>query len=195
MRIPFLRRRPHVDFGSITAAFPARLRADAATVAAAMPPSRAEFHGPFAVTLGGEIMRIPERIYNAEPTRVAELPEAQQLILHCIYSRHHDGFVRHRHLDAILGSSDEWAAPFVLRLVGEYVLPIVQDIERAIAANSAERTRLRRVAADDPAFLELTRQRAVSYWNAYYRSEYPNQADYPAIAALAALRTLEHPLL
>lgn len=189
--IPWLRKR-HDDRddrdrsvgSSIPAAFPARLQSDAVALVEAMPA--ATFHLPhtFTVTTAGEPVTIPERIYNPEPKSFRTLTDTQQLMLHCLYSRHHNGFVRQSHLRGILGSREDWVAPFVVRLIGEYVLPIVQDIEAALVADPAERKRLARFAVENPAFIDLTRQRAVSYWNVYYRYEYPRAADYPGTAAL-----------
>jgi hypothetical protein len=158
------------------------------TVATAMPAPPLEPRGFFNVTVEGEVLAIPERIYNREPTSAIGLSHRQQLIQRCIYSRHHDGFVRQRHLKAILSSREGWLSPFVMRLVGEYVLPIVQDIQKAVAADPGEREALARFAAENPAFLELTRQRAISYWNEYYRREYPRPADYPGLATIVALQ-------
>ena len=151
-----------------------------------MPARSIEPRGSFTLTVDGEVLTIPERIYNREPTSVTGLSHTQQLIQHCIYSRHHNGFVRQSHLRAILSSREGWASPFVMRPVGEYVLPIVQDIQKAVATDSGEREALGRFAAENPAFVELTRQRAISYWNEYYRREYPRSTDYPGVATIVA---------
>jgi hypothetical protein len=37
-----------------------------------------------------------------------------------------------------------------------------------------------RFAADNPAFIELTRQRIANYWNCYYRSPHSQLRDYAA---------------
>lgn len=42
-------------------------------------------------------------------------------------------------------------------------------------------------AADNPDFLRVTTARVASYWNEYYRYEYPNLADYPGTALLSAM--------
>jgi hypothetical protein len=165
-------------------AFPTRLRSDAAAVADVMPATTSGFRQAFTVTTEGEPVTIPERIYHPEPKSFEALTETQQLMLHCVYTRHHDGFVRQRHLQAILASGEDWVAPFVVRLVGEYVLPIVEDIHAALVTGRGEHENLSRFAAENPSFVDLTGQRAVSYWDAYHRQEYPHRDDYPGIVAL-----------
>ena len=155
-----------------------------------LPPS--DF---FTVMVAGEPVTIPYRIYNRERRRTPSVTKTEALILHCLYSRHHDGFVRQRHLRELLGHPEEWSAPFIMSLLGEYVLPIVQDIQAAVSTDAALRENLRRFADENPAFTDLTRQRAISYWNAYYRVQfipdmttYPDPAAYPGIATIAAIQ-------
>ena len=108
----------------------------------------------------------------------------QRLVLACIYTRHHDGFVRHDRLSHVLGSGELWTAPFILRLIGEYVVEIVISIAGALAADPGIRHSCVQVAAENPDFIELTRQRAVSYWDCYYRRQYPRLGSYPGMEAL-----------
>jgi hypothetical protein len=84
-----------------------------------------------------------------------------------IYSRNHDGYVRQRQLAALLGSDEPWAAPFIVALLGEYVIEICLEIERFALTEFAARPAMRQsmsafFAANRP-FIELTRQRAISY--------------------------------
>ena len=61
--------------------------------AATLEPTRHDI-GP--VRVGNEPLHIPSRVYFPEPDLelVAKLGEIQRIILGCIYTRHHDGFVR-----------------------------------------------------------------------------------------------------
>jgi hypothetical protein len=43
---------------------------------------------------------------------------------------------------------------------------------------------LQHFAESNPAFMELTRARATSYWSEYYRTDFPHINTYPAIRAL-----------
>lgn len=63
-------------------------------------------------------------------------------------------------------------------LAGEYV----DEVASAVAI-PAQQTGLQRYAAligENRAFFDLCRQRAASYWNAYYRARYPSLRMFPA---------------
>ncbi|MFB7480573.1 universal stress protein [Streptomyces anulatus] len=67
--------------------------------------------------LQGETVAIPSRIYNEEPGADSERPPlagTQQVILHCLYSRHSDGRIRQRHLGQIVASGEPWVVPLDL---------------------------------------------------------------------------------
>ncbi|MEU1409974.1 hypothetical protein ABZ471_48770, partial [Streptomyces sp. NPDC005728] len=108
----------------LVAAFPTHLAGDVQSVLAVVPHSRLEPMEPFEVEVQGETVVIPSRIYNKEPGADSErlLTKTQQVILHCLYTRHHDGRVRQRHLEQIVASTEPWVVPFVVQLAGEYVL-------------------------------------------------------------------------
>jgi hypothetical protein len=57
------------------------------------------------------------------------LTKIQKQLLHCLLSRHNDGHVRQEHLERIVALNQEWVPPFVVQLLGEYVVEIVQTIE------------------------------------------------------------------
>jgi hypothetical protein len=179
---------------AFAAAFPSFLHDHVDHVTRAMPPATLPPHGSFAVVVDGEDVTIPMRIYNPEPapSALAALGDDRATILQCLYTRHHDGFVRERHLHGIVESDHSWTAPFVVQLVGEYVLEIIVAVAEALrdldAPGSSEGKRYGQFLAANPAFLELTSQRVVSYWNAYYRFDYPRLSDYPAARLLASFR-------
>src|SRR4029450_16086 len=126
------------------------------------------------VRVDHEQVSIPYRIYNDEPTldSVRRLSAVQQLVLACLYTRHHNGYVRHRHLDAILPHAEPWVAPFVVQLLGEYGVQIGLIIRQGLPGPGGPGPGTRRVygqfAGNNPALIALTYQRAVSYWNCYY---------------------------
>jgi hypothetical protein len=207
------------DAGRLAAAFPPALGSDVRAAVARMPVARippTDFPIGFTnagrtvpVSVGGEKLVIPYRIYNPEPpgTRpsrfvprrfrrhlsaasISDLTSSQQGILACLYTRHHDGFVRQRWLKPVLSLEDDWAVPFIVALAGEYVLDIILDIRRAVAAavhpGSPQRQRYGRFIAENRRFFDLVRDRATSYWNCYHRTAFA-RADYPAFSLLTAL--------
>ncbi|MER7737308.1 hypothetical protein ABTX34_03060 [Streptomyces sp. NPDC096538] len=135
---------------------------------------------------------IPHRIYNDEPPadRVASLSSRQQQLLHCLYSLHHNGWVRQRqrHLEQIVGSTDPWVVPFVVQLVGEYVLEILVVIRDGLrdpaTPGSPANLAYGRFLVDN---LARTQRRVVSYWNCNYRFAYASFAGYPGCTVLDLL--------
>lgn len=191
------------DDARLKAAFPRSIRTDVVAALAVMPTSsRAKPEGSrlssksigsnrlhYQCTVGGEAVEIPDRIYHDDPGshHVAMTP-VQRTILGCLYTRHHDGFVRQQWLRTIVHAPQPWVAPFVIRLLGEYVPEIIDDICHDLPDPDDPRTaQYERFVVENPQFLTLTRQRADSYWNAYFRAEYPRHSDYPGYAVLDSL--------
>ena len=170
---------------------------------AAIPDSTIPWTAPFKVNVFDDVLAIPGRIYNGEPpeTEIETLTPTQQLMLHCLYTRHHDGLVRQRHLAAILGSSEPWVAPYVVTLIGEYVVEILEDIE-----NEFEKfdhlglwpmQSYARFVNDNRAFFDLVAARVASYYSEYYAFQYARFAAprdisgrgvYPGFTLLEKLR-------
>ncbi len=128
---------------------------------------------------------------------MAPLTARQQLILHCLYSRHHDGRVRQRHLEQIVRSEEPWTVPFVVQLVGEYVMEILQSVHNDLsdladlaAEGSARRHAYGDFLARNPDFFPLTEHRTVSYRSCYHRRRFPAFGTYPASPVLDLLRSI-----
>jgi hypothetical protein len=180
--------------GVLARAFPRSLASDAAAAARIIPSAS---HAPadgFVVSVAHEGLSIPGRIYNAEPDAGAgELTPGAELVLHSIYTRHHNGYVRQRHLAYIVGAINPWIPAYVVRLAGEYIVEIVESITAGlpglIVPGSDQRAAYGRFAAENARFIDLTDVRVASYWNAYYRARYHRLADYPGRVLLADLRS------
>ena len=85
--------------------------------------------------------------------------------------------------------SSPWTAPFIVRLLGEYVIEIVESIFGALATGEARSplvTICGHFAGHNPDFVALTRQQAASYWDCYHRRLYP-RLRLPGIVALDAV--------
>lgn len=81
-----------------------------------------------------------------------------------------------------------WSAPFIVALLGEYVVDICVDIDRFLRTRLdgfPETARgLEHFADSNLTVMELTRARAVSYWAEYYRLDFLRVETYPALRAL-----------
>ncbi|MEU3795871.1 hypothetical protein [Streptomyces fructofermentans] len=176
-------------------AFPAELAVDAEAVLAVMPDPRHQPQASFSVVVERQQVLIPGRLYDDEPPadRVASLSSRQQQLLHCLYSRHCDGRVRQRHLEKVAGSTDPWVVPFVVQLVGEYVLEILVVIRDELRDLAVPGTRghlaYGQFLVDNPAFFARTQRRVVSYWSCYYRGLHASFRGYPGCTVLDLLRS------
>ncbi|MEV6655105.1 hypothetical protein [Streptomyces sp. NPDC051219] len=191
MQLP---RDPSNVAHALVAAFPTRLAGDVQRVLAVMPEARLAPMMPFEVEVQGETVAIPSRIYNEEPGADLEQPLAgtQQVIVHCLYSRHSDGRVRQRHIEQIVASGEPWVVPFVVQLAGEYVLEILEAIGRGLPGlavpGSAQRRLYGEFIARNPAFFARAERRVVSYWSCYYRWKYGAFGTYPGCVLVEAFR-------
>jgi hypothetical protein len=182
------------DIERIVKAFPSALENDVRAVASILPLSERTLHlahgnvrhidclvtdfKPLILNVWKEEVCVPYRIYINEPMddKTANLSERQQVILHCLYLRHHNGYIRQKHLEALKGRAETFICPFTVQLLGEYVVEILLVLENLIAPS---------VLGDYAQFLSAnafywkqTQSRMVSYWNEYYRSESPSLSDY-----------------
>lgn len=181
-------RDPKASAGLVSA-FPATLRDDVLAALAEVPagPHSPHIAGAEPVRVGEELVTIPYRIYTAPltSTALAKLPPLHQTIVACIYTRHHDGRVREAAVHPVMTSDAPWTAPFVVRLLGEYVVEIMIAIEAH--ADALSEPRFARFIAHNPDFFALTWRRMISHWNERYRRSYRDLSDYPGARVLARL--------
>lgn len=129
---------------------------------------------------------IPSRIYAPELRRkvTASLDEEAKFVLGCCYTRHHDGYLRERAVIKLIGFDRAWIVPFVIQLLGEYVVEISERILERLDELQLET--YRRFAAANESFMRLTRDHVVSYWACYYRAQY-RLPTYPPVRILMEL--------
>ncbi|MER6442400.1 hypothetical protein ABT275_39720 [Streptomyces sp. NPDC001185] len=182
----------HID--PLIAAFPAEFAVDLETVLAVMPASPLGPINPFSVVVAGQDMSIPARLYHDEPPAdvVASLSAHQRQLLHCLYSRHCDGWVRQRHLAEIVRSVDPWVLPYVVQLAGEYVVEILaailDELRDLAAPENPGHLAYGQFILENPLFFARTQRRVVSYWDCYYRSAWASFRGYPGCVLLDLLR-------
>jgi hypothetical protein len=179
---------------AVAKAFPSELGPDVDQAVELLTPSQWVPVDPFEVLVGRQLLRIPYRIYEDPPLgKLDDLSELARGVLHCLFTRHHDGHVRQRYAEKVVSIDADWVAPFIVALAGEYVVEIVDAVRVGLAdldtTGTWQRRQYGRFVADNPDFITLTRQRAASYWDCYYRRRYPESSRYPAAQVLASLRS------
>jgi hypothetical protein len=102
-----------------------------------------------------------------------------------LLTRSTDGFLRQRSARVILSLNESWSIAFVVLLLGEYVVEILDDIYAALPDLDA--SAYASFVRQNRDVMRTMRTRATSYWNAYYRHTYSSRKSYPAIAVLNQL--------
>jgi hypothetical protein len=165
----------------VAKAFPAAVRHDALVAWSVFPATRV-LGESFSVRVLDEDLLIPYRLYN-DPALIHtdSLTALQQELVSCLLTRHSDGLVREEHLERTLGVNHSWVPPFVIQLAGEYVIEILQLINRNLTV--LDKALYAQFIRDNPEFLQTTAQRIASYWDCYYRNE--RWEDYVGFKLLA----------
>jgi hypothetical protein len=161
----------HTDlsYDELASAFPVAFRDNARLAISTFPATRI-LCGSFSVKVAAEVVKLPTRIHN-DPALISleYLTDPQKEFGDCLLTRHTDGFVRERHLARILNSKNGWVPPFVVQLVGEYVIEILRLIQQNVKnLDSALYAGFLRA---NPEFIETIERRVASYWNCYYRDQ------------------------
>jgi hypothetical protein len=129
--------------------------------------------------LNGDVIEFPDRIYyvNIPDEALDKLSLQQKMILHCIYSRSSDGFVRQQHLQSLLLMDyDNWAIPYIVKLCDEYVLEILEMTYNILKEQDTEK--IKNFCLENVHSFCKSYDRMVSYWNEYYRHRYKNFPKY-----------------
>jgi hypothetical protein len=151
-------------------------------------PKNAYSWNSFTVRVNNESVSIPYRVYhNPASIKTNELSGLQESLVDCILSRNHDGFVRQEYLARIVSSNYAWVPPFVIQLLGEYVVEILRVIEANLG--NLDKALYAQFLRANLEFLALTEQRVISYWDCYYRFSCRKE-DYPGFRALHFFKQL-----
>jgi hypothetical protein len=81
-------------------------------------------------------------------------------------------------------SADPWVPPFVVQLLGEYVIEIAQAIEEVVSPGLDS---YRAYADANHDHCRVVSARMINYWALYHRRQVPSFADYPAYRAVSRL--------
>jgi hypothetical protein len=132
-------------------------------------------------------INIPRRLHFLEGAEPLTRLDGLSLPARCLLTRATDGHLRQRALATIVDTSAASAVPFIALLIGDYVVEIVRVIEAALP--SLDRAAYTNFVLENRSTMRLLRSRATSYWNAYYRHEYPTRAAYPGLVVLHQLES------
>ncbi len=153
-------------------AFPTSFQDDALGVLTYLENKMGNYHSDYTynVYINKECIKLPSRIYWHVPNndQFDNFSLLQRQILWCLYTRHHDGFVRQNTLENLLKTElTYFMIPFIFQLLGEYVQEILKIIEPHI--NKKNHILFEQFILENPKYFQTTESRIISYWNEYYR--------------------------
>lgn len=125
------------------------------------------------------VIKFPYRMYyiNVPDEALNKLSLQQKMILHCIYSRSCDGFVRLKHLQSLLLMDyADWAIPYIVKLCDEYVIEILEMTYDILKEQDTER--IKRFCLENVQSFCKSYNRMISYWNEFYRDRCYNFHEY-----------------
>lgn len=163
----------HPSNSHLIHAFPAVLGNDVVEALSVLPENSLTSQ-TFSARVADEILALPYRIYhNPALINTASLNSIQKELVDCLLTRHHDGIIREQHLRRIVSYDHIWIPPFVLQLVGEYVIEILQVIKHNLTLLNT--SMYQQFLHANPELFAQTKQRVTSYWNCYYGNSRPEQ--------------------
>lgn len=121
----------------------------------------------------------PYRIHlgEIESSKVSKMSNTEKMILHCIYSRSCDGYVRQKHISELLSTSiPDWAIPYIVKVCDEYVVEILEMVYESLKESDTAAIKLF-CASNRNAFCK-SYNRMISYWDLFYRNDYCRYKDY-----------------
>ncbi|MBC5638160.1 hypothetical protein H8S33_15295 [Ornithinibacillus sp. BX22] len=120
-----------------------------------------------------QVIWFPYRMYNVDKSDriIDQLSLQQKMILHCIYSRSCDGFVRQKHIDLLLQLDYEaWAIPYIVKVCDEYVVEILEMTYEKL--KNQDTKQFENFCLENVEAFCKSYNRMISYWNEYYRDRY-----------------------
>ena len=160
-----------VDGPLLAEAFPSQYRpksVEGGEAAARLLHAR-QWTNRFAVRVGDEPVWIPARLHFSSEVPPLDRTEGAWGFVRALQTRSNDGYQRQRAARDILENLQPWGAPFIIALLGEYVVQILDDIAEELTAENAQM--LGGFIVQNEAYWQTTKRRVMSYWNVYYRSE------------------------
>lgn len=125
------------------------------------------------------MISIPYRVYYIDISDdvLENLSLQQQMILHCIYSRSCNGFVRQKHLKLLLSMDYAvWTIPFIVKLCDEYVVEILEITYEMLKVQDTEC--IKEFCFNNVESFCKSHARMISYWNEFYRDRTYKYKDY-----------------
>jgi hypothetical protein len=159
-----------IDGLMLAEAFPANHRPEALSAGDAVTRvlARSQWTERFTVEADGQSVLIPARLHFAsDRLQMADSDKAWRFA-RALQTRSNDGFERQRAARDVIADLQPWAAPFIVALIGEYIVEILDDIYAALTPRDVQT--IAAFIVQNEAYWSTTKRRVMSYWDVYYRS-------------------------
>jgi len=128
------------------------------------------------------ILHIPYRVYS-----LSDFKEDDNKLL--ISTRHHNGHQREKSLIEVVDKIEPaQSIPYILLLASEYVVEIITYIYENFDKYEVLAVKF---IQDNNNFYTYFKSRVVSYWNEYYRNQYPSFSDYPGYKIIQKIEKID----
>jgi hypothetical protein len=91
-------------------------------------------------------------------------------------TRHNDGKIREKYLLNLFNYSQDFSLPFIIQLIGEYIIEILNLIYENISKLNSKN--VKSFILNNDKYYKTIKSRVISYWDCYYRSEFPLKESY-----------------
>lgn len=168
---------PTIDASMLADAFPAAHRPSAMRAGrrVAWRLRQKDRISRFSAQVENQTVQIPERLYFASESLWLTKSDEAWLFARALQTRNADGFLRQRAVRDLLIDFHPWGAPFIVKLIGEYVVEILEDVSAAMTPDLEQA--LGEFIVQNPRFWNTTKRRVTSYWNVYYRARWLHDID------------------
>jgi hypothetical protein len=158
-----------IDGRMLAEGFPDTVAATAAIAGTAVAQllSDRQWTERFCVTVEEQTILVPSRLRFASDRLTLPPTDPAWLIARALQTRSNNGFERQRAVQDLMADVRLWTAPYIVTLIGEYVVEILDDIDTTLTPNAEQIVAAFLIA--NPAFWDTIKRRIASYWNAYYR--------------------------
>ncbi len=127
----------------------------------------------------GSVYTFPYRMYyvDIQDDIVNRLNKFQKMILHCIYSRSCNGYVRQKHIQSLLLMDyADWTIPYIVKPCDEYIVEILEMTYQLL--KDQDTSLIKEFCLENAHAFCRSYARMISYWNEFYRDRWFNFHDY-----------------
>lgn len=121
----------------------------------------------------------PYRLYYVDDSscQKSSFTLNQKRIYHCVFSRSCDGFIREKHIKALLSEEQpEWVIPYILKVCDEYVAEILELVYSCLKDKDTGEYKI--ICQKNLQQFLYSHDRMISYWNEFYRGRCSSYRQY-----------------